>query len=218
MASRFLIYALTCPRCGAVRYVGKSTAGMSRPRSHFAPSHLRPHNHRTAWLRSLKDAGLHYGILVLEEFSDADGINEAERRWIAHGRAAGWPLTNGTDGGDGMSGRVPSQQMREKSAAAQRGQKRPHNIDKNKSPEMRAKVSAALKGRVYSEETLQRMREAAKRRNPASAETRAKWAAKAALRRHTADELERMGKAQREVWARAKARAPLRMRINLFHG
>ena len=182
MASRFLIYALTCPRCGAVRYIGKSTSGLARPKSHFAPSHLKFHNHRTAWLRSLKDAGLRYGVTVLEELTSAEGIDAAEIRWIASGRAQGWLLTNGTDGGDGLLGRKRSAETNAKSAASQRGKLAPYLIERNKSAEQRAAVSSALKGRTYSEETLQRMREAARRRvatYPPSAKARAfrSWAA-----------------------------------------
>lgn len=160
MSSRFLIYALTCPRCGAVRYIGKSMSGMRRPRQHLAPSSLAQPCHRTHWLRSLIAANLHPGVRVLEELASSDGLVAAEVRWIAHGRVQGWPLTNGTDGGDGTPGhkhteetlallskraRNKSPEVRQRMADAQRGKRLP--------PEVRAKISEAGKGRLVSSDT-----------------------------------------------------------------
>lgn len=145
--SRFLIYALTCPRCGAVRYVGKSTTGMVRTRQHLTPSMLAQRCYRTRWLRSLLAGGLKPGVTILEELVAVDGLAAAEVRWIAHGRAAGWPLTNGTDGGDGTPGSVRSPESRARMSAALSGRKKPHLAAQNRarawSPEMRAKVSRA---------------------------------------------------------------------------
>jgi hypothetical protein len=42
---------------------------------------------------------LDYEITVLEAVHDALKLEEAERWWIAFGRACGWPLTNIRDGG-----------------------------------------------------------------------------------------------------------------------
>ena len=64
--SKFIIYGLTDPRTGEVRYVGKSTSGMNRPRAHRWPTHMRLNTHTAAWVRKLHSLGLTYGIDVIE--------------------------------------------------------------------------------------------------------------------------------------------------------
>ena len=41
MSGKFIIYALVDPRILEIRYVGLSTRGLERPRSHGRPSYLR---------------------------------------------------------------------------------------------------------------------------------------------------------------------------------
>lgn len=133
MADRcgFLIYALTDPRTDEIRYVGKSSSGLRRPGHHGARSVLaKDSTHKGNWIRGLVAAGLRYGVRVLEELPAVaalpaserrDAMDAAERRWIAHGRSMGWPLTNLTEGGDG--GGAPSPETREKLSRAQKGKK-----------------------------------------------------------------------------------------------
>lgn len=54
------------------------------------------------WIRSLVKFGLTYDIAILEVIHSADDLPIAERWWIAYARACGWPLTNATDGGEGL--------------------------------------------------------------------------------------------------------------------
>ena len=77
-------------------------------------------------------------------------------------------LRNFTDGGDGVSGRVVSPEARAKISAAQKG--------RNRSPETRAKLSAANKGRKHSPEHRAKMSAALAGRTY-SAEHRAKISA-----------------------------------------
>ena len=151
--SRFLVYALKCPMCGAVRYIGKSSSGMARPKAHKNPSMLRGKTHRTNWIRSLKAQGLSYIIAVLETVDNKEALNASEIRWIAHGRAQGWRLTNHTDGGDGLGGMKHSAETRAKMSAsakalpAEVAKRRGESLKgKPKSLEHKAKLSAARKG------------------------------------------------------------------------
>src|SRR5258708_20786249 len=103
--SNFLIYALVDPRTNEFRYIGQSGNGMRRPRQHGLECQLkRDKTHRATWIRSLRREGFDYKIHILEELYNIDGLNEAELKWIAYGRSNGWPLTNHTDGGDGVRG------------------------------------------------------------------------------------------------------------------
>lgn len=93
---RFLIYGLIDPRTRLIRYVGQSSVGMQRPKQHRRPSN---HCYCGHWIRALQRQGLIYEIAVLEVLQNESGLNQAEKWWIAYGRACGWPLTNLTEGG-----------------------------------------------------------------------------------------------------------------------
>jgi hypothetical protein len=112
VASKFIIYALSEPDGDqAVRYVGRSSNGLDRPRAHTTPSVLsRGKTHTANWLRSLRDRGLKPLIEVIEDFADPTALPEAEQYWIAQMRAWGFSLTNHTIGGEGSIGfKMPSQ-------------------------------------------------------------------------------------------------------------
>lgn len=146
MTARLVVYGLTDPRSGEIRYVGKSMNGTARVREHGQPRHLeREKTHKAHWIRGLIHLGLTYGHVILEECQSATLLIEAERRWITHGRAAGWNLTNLTDGGDGTSGRVLSQESRDRISEKLMG----HHV----SDAVRQSVAAARRGSKDSAET-----------------------------------------------------------------
>lgn len=92
-----LIYGLIDPRTLLIRYIGLSSNGMKRPRNHRNPS--CPDTYCRRWVKSLQREGLTYQIVVLEMPTRVADLPEAERWWIAYGRACDWPLTNLTEGG-----------------------------------------------------------------------------------------------------------------------
>lgn len=142
--SKFIIYGLIDPRTGQIRYIGKSSSGLSRPsEGHY-------HGRCKNWISNLKEAGLRYQIKVMEDVGSKDMLNAAERNWIAHGRSEGWPLTNLTNGGDG-GGSPWSDETRAKMTRVfrQRG-----------TAEYRAKISQALQGHSVSPATREKLREA----------------------------------------------------------
>lgn len=151
-----LIYGLTDPRTGSVRYIGKSRTGLRRSSQHQGrPSEKNPHKSR--WIMSLKIVGLAYGVVVLERVVSASDLDDAERRWIAYGRKEGWPLTNLTDGGSGGACGTWTQERRKKVADARRA--------RGHSPETRAKLSAnkkAISSTPEGKAHLARMCEAAR--------------------------------------------------------
>lgn len=138
-----IIYGLVDPRTQLVRYVGKSTSGLTRPRAHRSASGRAAATHSANWIRQLKSLGLDYEIVVLDQGS-ATELPALERWWISYGRASGWPLTNLTDGGEGSVGATQSAETRARISAANRGRKR--------TPEFRARMSVIAKSR--SPETL----------------------------------------------------------------
>lgn len=169
-APRYLIYALIDPRTCQVRYVGKSCQGLTRPRAHCRYA-ATAQTYCARWIRQLLSIGFAYEIRVLAWFATDIPLCNAERDWIAFGRAEGWPLTNLTDGGDGVSGRPASDRLRH--AAKSRVY----------TAEQKARISAAKIGNkhtlgfVHTEESRRMMSEAQRRRfaeRPHSAETKAK--------------------------------------------
>lgn len=110
-SSKYLVYGLVDPHTLGVRYIGKSTSGLNRPKQHRAKSSLRDRTHRAHWILSLKNQGLDYVIAVLEE-TTLERLEESERWWIAYGRLSNWELTNLTEGGDGTVGYKHTEQTR----------------------------------------------------------------------------------------------------------
>lgn len=105
-----IIYGLVDPRTGQIKYVGKSTTGLKRCYEHQKPFNLKAKNHKTHWIKQLKALDLRYKVIVLEEVDDAVNLTAREVFWIAECRRLGQNLTNSTEGGEGATGRVYSEQ------------------------------------------------------------------------------------------------------------
>lgn len=133
---KFIIYGLIDPITLMIRYVGLSATGMRRPKSHRNQRNSSVDTYCARWVRNLIQSGLEYEIAVLEECGCVDQLPQAERWWIAYGRASGWPLTNLTDGGEGLI---------------------------NPSARTRLKISEAVRKRMATPESKQRARETALR-------------------------------------------------------
>jgi hypothetical protein len=89
----FLVYGLVDPRTGEVRYVGKSSSGLARPKEH-ASRVWRENNYKASWIRGLLSAGLLYEVRILEWASSLEMLPIIEAFWVTQGRGLGWPLTN----------------------------------------------------------------------------------------------------------------------------
>lgn len=127
------VYGLVDPRTRELRYIGQSTNVARRVRRHLTASSMQGETHKNRWLRGLIAGGFKPEFFVIDNASSKEELNQAERFFIAYFRALGARLTNTTDGGDGLV----------------RGSKR--------SPEIRARLSVALKGRHVSRETCARI-------------------------------------------------------------
>jgi hypothetical protein len=116
-------------------------------------------------------------------------------------------LYNFTDGGEGLSGYVPSEETRKKLSNSLLGNTRRRG--KPNSPETRQKISQANKGRIFANETREKLRqsltgkskspehrrklrEAALNRKPVSEETREKMSQSQRGRTHSLETREKM--------------------------
>jgi hypothetical protein len=208
MPGILLIYGLRDPRTGEIRYVGKSTNGLVRPRVHAHPSEIKRPSRKNNWIQSLKKQGLRYEIVILEYVNTLDELPEAECRWIAFGRQAlGDRLTNLLDGGGSLGRKLAvetRQRIAEKvRAIAQTPAGRAHLLaigEKAKSPEARAKISAKARARPLTPARLLQLRAAALQSR--RAETRAKISASLKGRVLSAIHRERISDANRRRYAR----------------
>lgn len=118
MPSMPMIYALVDPISNKMKYVGKSDNPEKRLKGHISEARHNSGTHRISWLRKLARKNLEPILLILEEVSK-ETWQERERYWISYGLLAGWPLTNGTEGGEGITN--PSNELREKRSKAALG-------------------------------------------------------------------------------------------------
>jgi hypothetical protein len=111
-----LIYGLVDPTNDEIRYVGWTSVGLEkRLHNHMKPSELKKETHKNHWIKKLLKLGLQPSIVELEKVLYCDH-GKMEEKWIAfYGRDK---LTNGTDGGEGMKGWVPSDESRKKMSDA----------------------------------------------------------------------------------------------------
>lgn len=120
MSKNNLIYALRDPETQEIRYVGKSTKGLARPRAHGRKYSLSIQSHKNGWIKSLLAKGLDYEIVTLEENILIENLNDREKYWVAYYKEGGANLTNLTDGGEGTWGYVTSDDSKQKMAEKRR--------------------------------------------------------------------------------------------------
>lgn len=149
------IYALREPDTHEVRYVGKTHDLNHRLKNH---KNDKKDTRKARWIQSLRKKGLEPELIVLAEVG-ADW-QDAERYWIAYFRSIGADLTNHTDGGEGLHN--PSDETRTKISEIRKSllmdpQYREWFDTWVRSPERRARISTALRGRKKSAEHVAKL-------------------------------------------------------------
>ena len=137
------IYALSDPRNGRVRYVGKSDDPQKRLLNHIHNAVVqRKRNHRANWIRQVVASGGQPVVAILE--SGTGDWQAVEQRWIAHFKQAGADLVNSTSGGEGMHNLREETRARLAEATRLKWQ----------DPVYRARLIALRTGRKQSAETI----------------------------------------------------------------
>lgn len=157
------IYTLSDPRLPArIRYVGWTINPKRRLREHVSRAQYhREDTHKARWIRGLLSIGIKPDLITIEQ-TDELHVQERERYWISYYRTLGFPLTNLSEGGDGVLGYHHTPEIIEKYSSKLRG--RP------KSPAHRKNISIARTGSKASLETRTQMSITRRgRRMPASA-------------------------------------------------
>lgn len=134
-------------------YVGKGTG--VRHEIHLKGSH---NPHLESKLKKIKAAGLVPKIEVIPALDEAHAFFLEECLIEVIGRAdqGRGPLTNMTDGGEGVSGVIMSVEARAKMSASRMG-KSPWNKGSKLPADVRSQIAAALTGKTASDETRAKM-------------------------------------------------------------
>jgi hypothetical protein len=106
---KYLIYGLEDPRTKEIRYIGRSSNGLERPKSHITESSLKRYNTKVyTWIKSLKKINLIPNIIIIQSWNNIsnEDLNSHEIYWIDYYKKLNYKLTNMTNGGDGTYGRV----------------------------------------------------------------------------------------------------------------
>jgi hypothetical protein len=174
--SRFLVYGLIDPLTGELRYVGKSSWGMKRPKQHLQSTGRKGNTHLKNWLRRLyKDGQQLPAILILREcVSDIEALAQ-EVVLIALFRQAGFNLANITEGGEGSCGWYHSAETISKIRESNKGKKMSY--------EARCKISACKIGKKFSQESRDNMSKAQLKREHNPEDTAKARAANLGLKR-----------------------------------
>ena len=167
------IYQLIDPITCRIRYIGQTTQSLE----HRLYGHVncKARRHVTCWIQSLKQHGLRPKIELVLLVENKNEANNVESLLINFYRSTGYELTNSAQGGKGKAHRH-SEETKARISASKMGHP-PYMLGFKMSTETKAKMSAAQKGRTFTEETKARMSIAQKKRKPISNETREKMSA-----------------------------------------
>jgi hypothetical protein len=133
------IYKLTDPRCGSIRYIGKTNSELSdRLKVHIHQSKIaKKPTHKEAWIKQLLSLGLR-PISELVCLVSEDDWREEEVMQIKTHREQGHKLTNLTDGGDGAGALKHSEEFKASLSERMKGNK--YGEGRKWTPEQREKM------------------------------------------------------------------------------
>lgn len=131
------IYGLCDPRDGELRYIGKSDQPQIRLRNQM---NERAQTHRCHWLQELRRLRLRPAQIILDAVPSGSDWRAVEKAYIAAARNAGYHLTNGTAGGDGVP-ELSGESLRRVRTAWLGRKHRPESLEK---------IGAASRGRYHT--------------------------------------------------------------------
>jgi hypothetical protein len=136
---------------GGIRYVGKSSSGLKRPKQHLSPGSSKEKTKLGRWLRSHVTKSLEPRIIVLEaSIQTQSELNSAEIYWIGLLRLAGADLKNMSSGGE--ASRAGIRLTKKQRVAISKRQ-----IGRTITKEHREKTSATLMGHTHTPETIDKI-------------------------------------------------------------
>jgi group I intron endonuclease len=174
LSNQVLIYTLSHPTTGDVRYIGQTSKSLENRliRHLYEARQNKCYRHR--WIISLIKLGLTPKIELLDH-CETFQWSETERYWISMFKFWGFKLVNGDDGGRGTKGLKHSEETKKILSASRRGipqsqetvQKRvAKNTGKKRSKEFCDKNAKWWIGRNHRPETREKMSLAKRGKRP----------------------------------------------------
>lgn len=151
-----VLYLLVDPNSHEIRYVGVTTQGMrKRFNGHMSNGELSRVNLKSNWIKSLVRKGQKPVVKIFQEFEQIsrENLKELEIYWIKYFRNNDCPLTNATDGGDGLTN--PSEYTREKLRINALGNQ--YGLGYKHTEEHKKLISENWRGRRHTEESKKLM-------------------------------------------------------------
>lgn len=170
--SEHVVYGLTDPRTGELRYVGFSKTPRNRLHGHKYDA-KRGCSHRARWVMALRRLDLAPEMFVIEKHDTRSDAAAAEVDLIAYFRSLGCDLTNATDGGEGAVGYRWSLEERARMSERVRGERHP-NYGKKHSEATRRRIGEALRGKTQPAEVNAKRAATMRSKHPRGAEYRRK--------------------------------------------
>ena len=170
-----LIYTLSDPRTGDVRYVGKTRDAKARIRNHL---NKREHNHKGNWIESLRKLKLEPEVCFIDEVPTEEW-SFWEQHWIQTFLGWGFPLTNMNAGGGEYARFTPELKVKHKASFTEevRQDMREKAIANMANPAVKVKHSAATAEAMQRPEVKAKVQKKDDPANTARAErVRAQWA------------------------------------------
>lgn len=162
----FYVYAHIDPLSNIIRYVGKGHARRAYSFSHRYGRHKK-------WISNLKKLGLKPIVQIIENnLTELEALTK-EVELIAKLKSENIPLTNGTLGGDGISGFKHTEEfkiwIRSHNLGSKQSKEAISNmvatkIGKPRSEKAKLRISEGRKGMKFTEEHKRKLSEARKRR------------------------------------------------------
>lgn len=121
--SKFLIYAIIDPETQSIVYVGRSSSGSRRPKSHFYDSSFKRRSPLISWIKHKIALGHIPIITILETTNSPNKLNTLERYYIQESLQEEGNLKNLTLGGEGVLGYRRSEESKKKMSERYKGQK-----------------------------------------------------------------------------------------------
>lgn len=147
----FYVYVLFRPWDGSPFYVGKGKG--RRWLTHDRPWHRTGNRRLSSIVKKARSLGLEIPkVKIRENLTESESFQIEVALIAAIGRGLDGPLANMTDGGEGIAGLNHSQESRAKMSALKKGR-----ATGPRSPEHRAALSRALKGRIIKTEWRSKM-------------------------------------------------------------
>jgi len=184
------VYGLADPRNNQIRYIGWTVDLEKRYKGHLTDN---TNTHKVYWIQSLLRDGIEPEMYIIEEIP-VSLREEREKYWIEkYGRKN---LVNGTDGGDGTTGYVFTDE--------QRKVQQQHAIKQFSDPVQRARLASLRLGTTMSNETRRKIGAAhvGRKRPPRRKETIEKHRLALVGKKHTPEHNKKISEALKESIAR----------------